>query len=437
MKIGKIVANLVLALAGLLAVAFLASSLGLIPRFKALVVLSGSMEPAIKTGSLAVTVPSQKYEGGDIISFYQDNNKKNIVTHRIVFKLYPDGFDRPAVYLTSGDANKTLDQGRIGEDQIIGKLFFSLPYLGYFANFVQKPGGFILLVIIPATIIVYEELKKLKNETLQSLFGYRRKKLFADLSLRETEQQKAGINRLAVFIPVVAAALALTSFSLSFFSDKEETRTNSFIAGVWTTPSPTPIPSTPTPTPLAITNHLVINEVGNLKDDDADWVEIYNPTYLTTSLTNLKIGDEEKIPPTAKNEAMFRFPDGTSIGPQQFIIVASQADEFFKKYGFDPNFETTDTKTSVPDMIKYETWATKSKFEWAKEGDEVLLLNTDDTPIDVAVWGNGSYPGIVNEPGKLDDNDSIERSPKGIDTDNCANDFIDHISPGDPPTPGS
>src|SRR3990172_869371 len=129
------------------------------------VVLSGSMEPAIKTASIVFSVPQKIYNAGDVITFAPDGNFENLITHRIEFKLFPDGGGGEPIYVTSGDANEEVDKLEVLPGDIVGKVVFTVPYLGYPVDFAKRPYGFILLVIIPATIIIYEELKVLGRES--------------------------------------------------------------------------------------------------------------------------------------------------------------------------------------------------------------------------------------------------------------------------------
>jgi signal peptidase len=192
----------------------------IIPR--AYIVQSGSMSPAIKVGSIVITQKSPSYLPNDIITFNPGGSLQsaprekntNLVTHRILFKNYPEGVGGPASYLTAGDANEEFDRNEIKEDQIVGKVVATLPYAGYIADFAKKPYGFILLVIVPATIIIYEELKFLKRE-----FGKSYKKLlpsFKGLSFKGSRTITSSINFLplqevrplhkaSIFIPMVSA----------------------------------------------------------------------------------------------------------------------------------------------------------------------------------------------------------------------------------------
>jgi signal peptidase len=129
-------------------------------NYKIMTVLSGSMEPTVKTGSIVVVKPEKNYKVGQIITFQLPRYKVPI-THRI-FEI--DRAQTPPVYITKGDANNSPDSWRISENQIVGKVLFSMPYLGYLVDFVKKPIGFITLIIIPAGLIIFDEIRKITKE---------------------------------------------------------------------------------------------------------------------------------------------------------------------------------------------------------------------------------------------------------------------------------
>ena len=68
------------------------------------------------------------------------------------------------VFITKGDANNGNDGEFVSPESVVGKVIFDVPYLGYPVGYAKTQQGFILLVIIPAVIIVYEELSKIKYE---------------------------------------------------------------------------------------------------------------------------------------------------------------------------------------------------------------------------------------------------------------------------------
>ncbi len=148
------------------------------PRPYFFIVQSGSMEPELKLGSAIVIWPKSnrivspidfapKFQKDEIISFRQG---KETFTHRIVGVEQNQG---KIFYQTKGDANPAADIEKVPEENVIGKVVFSLPYFGYFIAFVKTKTGYITLIIIPATIIVYTELLKIKDELRRMIFKRR------------------------------------------------------------------------------------------------------------------------------------------------------------------------------------------------------------------------------------------------------------------------
>jgi len=99
------------------------------------VVATGSMEPAIEPGDMIIFHEQENYEVGDIVVF----EAENFVTHRIV-ETTENGF------ITQGDANNTND-GEILREQMIGKVVFTVPKVGYAVDFLKSPFGILVLVI--------------------------------------------------------------------------------------------------------------------------------------------------------------------------------------------------------------------------------------------------------------------------------------------------
>ena len=78
-------------------------------RFSAQIVLSGSMEPAVRTGALIFTDKKQtKPKQGDVIS-YRLNHA--LITHRVLR-------EENGIYITQGDANETEDPNPVYPEQI-------------------------------------------------------------------------------------------------------------------------------------------------------------------------------------------------------------------------------------------------------------------------------------------------------------------------------
>ena len=125
MKAAKLILNLIIwiFLLGILA----ASLVGIRPY----VVRSGSMEPAIKTGSVVFVNERADYNElapGDIIVFENGGTK---VTHRIL-SIQADGIE------TKGDNNTTTDGITTTKNNFTGKVFYWIPGIGFLLDGKRK-----------------------------------------------------------------------------------------------------------------------------------------------------------------------------------------------------------------------------------------------------------------------------------------------------------
>jgi signal peptidase I len=116
-------------------------------------VLSGSMEPTFKTGSIIAIKPLQntnQLKKGDIITFHLDED--NLATHRIIEVIKTDN---QVMYKTKGDNNKNPDQDTVVSQNVVAKYTgFTLPYLGYLINFMKTKNGAALLLILPGLLLI-------------------------------------------------------------------------------------------------------------------------------------------------------------------------------------------------------------------------------------------------------------------------------------------
>lgn len=104
-------------------------------------VLSGSMEPAYHVGSI-IYVKSVDYKAlqpGDVITFMLDED--TVATHRITEVLVDENDHDTYRYFTKGDANSAPDGSSVHYKNVIGSPVFTVPYLGYVANYIQNPPG--------------------------------------------------------------------------------------------------------------------------------------------------------------------------------------------------------------------------------------------------------------------------------------------------------
>jgi len=113
------------------------------------IVESGSMEPAIPTGAAILTKVAPTYAVGDVVTF-QRRGEDSPTTHRVLAVA-------GTTYTMQGDANNTPDLIPVQENELLGVVFFQIPFLGFVLDFVRQPLGFFILVGLPALWIVYEQ----------------------------------------------------------------------------------------------------------------------------------------------------------------------------------------------------------------------------------------------------------------------------------------
>lgn len=136
-------------------------------------VLSGSMEPSYHVGALIYvrdTAP-EEIEIGDAITFVL-NEDLVVATHRVI---EIDAENQR--FYTKGDANAAPDIAPVHWNNLLGKPVFTIPYLGYFSNWITNPPGMyigisaaavlLVLIFLPDLLKKAEEADKRKAEKTQ------------------------------------------------------------------------------------------------------------------------------------------------------------------------------------------------------------------------------------------------------------------------------
>jgi signal peptidase len=121
-------------------------------------VMSGSMEPEVKVGSLIVTRPVQPEEikVGDIITFYCPLINE-MISHRVT--TVESG--TLSYFRTKGDANEDSDPFIVPVRNIAGRVWFNITYLGYATQFIKTRLGILLTLFIPGLIIIVIEIRNI------------------------------------------------------------------------------------------------------------------------------------------------------------------------------------------------------------------------------------------------------------------------------------
>lgn len=134
--------------------------------FQIYTVVSGSMEPTYHVGSLIYVreVDTNTLKVKDPITFKLGDN--TIATHRIV-EIVPDEQDSTKYsFRTKGDANEDVDANLVEPNKVLGKAYFTVPYLGYLATYIQSyPGNMVAICTAIALIILVIMIDLLTEET--------------------------------------------------------------------------------------------------------------------------------------------------------------------------------------------------------------------------------------------------------------------------------
>jgi len=123
-----------------------------VPKFlgiSPLIVLSGSMQPAINPGDIVVIreQPAQRYQLGDVATYLDGHTA---FTHRIIGQ-EADGF------VLKGDNNNVADD-IVPPERFLGKVVLRIPKAGLAVLFFKTPIGMVLLCILLILTIYGDEL---------------------------------------------------------------------------------------------------------------------------------------------------------------------------------------------------------------------------------------------------------------------------------------
>lgn len=114
------------------------------------IVKSGSMEPSIKTGSVAIVNDKYAYDKidvGDVIAYKAMDN--TLVTHRVIDM-------QEGVLETKGDNNDVSDGFVVNQENYQGLTVVSIPYIGYLFAWIQTKRGLILSITFVCAALVLE-----------------------------------------------------------------------------------------------------------------------------------------------------------------------------------------------------------------------------------------------------------------------------------------
>lgn len=143
------------------------------------IVLSGSMEPALRAGGLAFVRnldaasgvegasgadPTAGIAKGDIITFRAPRSPDQQVSHRVIGVIgATDGRDGRR-FATRGDANPEPDPVLVPAENVVGTVVYHLPYLGRVAAWLRRPSAFLVLAGTPTALVVISESRSISRD---------------------------------------------------------------------------------------------------------------------------------------------------------------------------------------------------------------------------------------------------------------------------------
>ena len=337
------------------------------------VVSTGSMEPAIKTGSIVFsTLQNQEINKGDIIVFTSPDNKEITVIHRVM-----DIEENE--YTTKGDNNENKDSWVVFKDDIKGEVIFSLPYIGYVIDFMKSPIGFGISIGIPALILILTFIKKIKDGINEEV----------DKRTKE-EILKEKISKQNT--PPILTVLILISFTLLFSNIPKIYAL--FSSSVSITGITLAVGEIKESIP-----EVVINEVmwsGTSQSLDDQWIELYNTTSKEIDIGKWKIEYLRDI-----DKPAIMIPANNIIPPYGFFLISNYSNE------------------SSNSMLNIEVDMVNGSMYLLPQGNGNLILrDVDGNTIDEVILNSeGIWPAGIQD----DTFNSMQRSDDGLSWYSCKN----------------
>jgi signal peptidase len=135
------------------------------------VVVSSSMTPTISPNDAIIVndISPASVEEGDVIVFSERSGSNgdsiDATSHRVVDVTSDEnGF----AFKTKGDANEEPDPKLVPADALVGRVLFTIPYIGHVIAFAGTQLGFLTLVALPLGLLVVGELYDLARAARNS-----------------------------------------------------------------------------------------------------------------------------------------------------------------------------------------------------------------------------------------------------------------------------
>lgn len=120
-----------------------------------LAVLTGSMRPGYPPGTLVVIRPvdPSQIQVGDVVTYQLESGRPGVATHRVVEVGYRA--DGEVQLVTQGDANNAPDPEPVREVQLVGRLWYAVPYLGHVSTVLTGDRRTLVVSVVAGAFIAY------------------------------------------------------------------------------------------------------------------------------------------------------------------------------------------------------------------------------------------------------------------------------------------
>lgn len=128
--------------------------------FAQIIVISGSMEPAVDVGDMLIIREQSSYQINDIVTYHSDGN---FITHRIIDV-------KDAEVTTRGDANN-IEDDPVPLSSVDGKVVLLIPGVGNILLFLKSPLGILLMLVVLFLLIEIPYLIEKRKQKIESGVG--------------------------------------------------------------------------------------------------------------------------------------------------------------------------------------------------------------------------------------------------------------------------
>lgn len=303
-------------------------------------VVTGSMEPEIRTGSVVFShMGTDKLKVGDVIVFTSPENQNVTVVHRIV------DVDEDGNFITKGDNNDKNDNWTVFSENVVGEVFFTIPYIGYLIDWLHTPIGFIVLIVLPAILVVISQIKKIRDGINEEVH----KKVQDEMDKKMGKTYDGPpVTLTALLIGLILISSRIGS-SYALFSDSVEIKGFSIsTAGEETQ-----------------TQDVIINEImwtGSSLSDDDQWIELRNMTDHEIDIGKWTIENVRK-----PDKPALMIPASRTIPANGYFLIA--------------NHPETSAKTTLNAIVDQPN----ASIELTDHNGDLILRDSHNNIIDKAL----------------------------------------------------